>query len=164
MRSLTTSLIAAKNVADGRTAWGHLVDISLPTSTARFTSFVETIAYAGNTYEPIPMQVSEEEQVADGTLPQMAVTVANFAGKAYAFATEHDLTGRNVTIRVINTESSSGDETKVTLQIKGAVFGDDFGTFELGFPYSLEADGPRRTYSRREFPGIPFQHTNYFIV
>jgi hypothetical protein len=164
VRSLTSSLIAAKNVADGRTAWGHLIDIFLPNSVARFTSFVETMTYAGNVYMPVPLKVSDEEQASDGSLPQMGVTVANLGGLAYKFATEQDLTGRNVTIRVINTESSSGDETKITLQVKGALFADDYGTFELGFPFSLEAEGPTRTYSRRAFPGLPFQHTNYFII
>jgi hypothetical protein len=164
MRTFTTSFIAQKNAGEGRTAWCQLVDISLPNSTARFTSFPETITYAGNVYMPVPMRIGEEEQATDGSLPQLSVIVANVAGLAYKFANENDMSGRRVTLRLVNTAVSTGDDSRAVLYVRGCTFTDEVGSFELGLPFDFEAEGPRRTYNRRDFPGIPFSHRAYGLV
>jgi phage-related protein len=164
LRTFTTSFIAQKNSLDGRLCWLHLIDLSLVSSTARFTSHPETISYAGNTYAPLPLVLSAEEQASDGSLPRQIFTTANFGGLAYQFANDVDLTGKSVTLRLINTESGSGDEVKMVYVVQSAIFGDEFAQFQLGYSFDFDAEGPRRTYNRRDFPGIPFNHKAYAII
>ena len=165
MRTFTTEFVQAKNEQDGRRAWLHLLDLSLPTgAVARFTSHPETITYAGNIYAPIPMVLSEETQDSDGTLPRQTVTTANFADLAYDFVRNYDLSGQNVTLRFINTDSASGDEVKVIYVVQSAIFQREAAQFQLGYPFDMDADGPRRTYNRRDFPGIPFNHRAYALI
>ena len=109
------------------------------------------------------MRISEEESTVDGSLPQMSVTVANFENMAYRFAMDSDLTGRSVTIRLASTLSNSGDESKTTMKIRGCVFTEETGSFELGYPFDMDSDGPRRTYNRRDYPGIPINQRAFGI-
>ena len=97
-------------------------------------------------------------------MPTVQVTVSNYAGIAYRFLKENDLTLQQVTIRTIHTTSSSGDESKSRFWIRGVTFAQDVAAFELGFPFSLESEGPRRIYNRRDFPGIPFNLRAYSFI
>jgi hypothetical protein len=150
--------VALKNRVEGRNVWANLVEVSVnANSTAYFTSHPDTLTYIGNTYRPIPCVISEEEMDAQGTLPKMTIDVSNFGGEAYRFAKDNDLTGRSVTLRTIHTtESGSGDEAKIKMSILSAMFANEVARFDLFLPITLEAEGPVRTYNRRDFPGLPY--------
>ncbi len=164
MQQFSSNFIAIKNAQETLGQWVQLVEVSIPSSTVCLTSFTDTITYAGKTYSPVPLTVGNERQSTDGQLPQTSISVSNFGGFAYRFVSQNDLTQREVTLRLINTLSSSGDESKARLWIRGATFTADVATFELGLPLDFESQGPRRTYNRRDFPGIPLNLRAYSFV
>lgn len=134
-------------------------------STAFFTSHPETISWNNQLYAPVPIQISEEEQTTDMSLPQLFVDVSNFGGKAFRFAKDNDLALNDVTIRMVNlTLTQSGADARIKLQILGSAFTDEVGRFTLGFGFSLDVEGPNRTYNRRDFPSIPFEFSKYVII
>ena len=110
------------------------------------------------------MVVNVPEQTATGELPQMTVDVSNFKGQALRFAKDNDLALNNVTVRLINTTlTTSGQEDLVRLQILAAVFQNESARFILGYNFNYDAEGPRLTYNRRDFPAIPFNPSKFFI-
>lgn len=165
MRTLTTSYIALKNQLEGETVWAHLLDIEVnPSTTARFTSHPETLTFNGQTYMPVPFTVGVEEQTLGSELPQMMVNVSNFQGMALRFAKDNDLSLRNVTVRLVNTTlTASGNDARTRLQILGSVFTNETATFLLGHNFNFDAEGPGRTYNRRDFPSIPFDQKRFAI-
>ncbi len=142
----------------------QLVEISLVSSTMLITSHPETVSYAGKVYAPFPLNIADEQISGDGQVPTLPVQVSNYAGLAYKFVKENDLTLHEVVIRRIHTLSSSGDEAKVRLWIRGVTFANEVAAFELGFKFSLEEEGPRRQYDRRSFPGIPLNLRAYSFI
>ena len=111
------------------------------------------------------MMIGEEEQTADGQLPRMNVDVWNFQGQAFRFAKDNDLSLNDVTIRQVNVSlTTSGAEASIRLQILGSAFAQDVGRFTLGSAINYDAEGPRRTFNRRDFPGIPYNFRQYGIV
>ncbi len=164
MQAFSSQMVALKNAQETAGQWVQLVEVSIPSSTVCLTSFTDTITYAGRTYSPVPLAIGNERVSADGQLPQTNVSISNFGGFAYQFVSQTDLTQREVTLRLINTLSSSGDEAKARLWIRGATFAVDVATFELGLPLDFESQGPRRTYNRRDFKGIPINLRAYSFV
>ena len=166
MRSFTTEFIQLKNRQEtGRQgAWAQLLEVSIPNSTVYITSHPETLSYAGNTYRPVPLAITDESQTAEGQLPSMVVNVWNYGGEVYRVAKDNDLSLRDVTIRLINTLSSSGDEAKIKMQIRGISFSDEVASFELGWAFDLDAEGPTRTWNRRDHPGIPFNFRSFGVI
>src|SRR5215468_8466574 len=123
----------------------HVLDITMPSTTPlRVTSYPDTVSYAGNLYAPFPLVVNEERVSGDNQLPTLSVAVSNYAGIAYRFLKENDLTHQQVTVRLISTLSNSGDETKARFWIRGVTFAQEIENFDLGFSFNLEAEGPRR--------------------
>ena len=134
-------------------------------STAYFCTSPETITWNSRTYAPVPMQISEEEQATDMSLPQLFVDVSNFGGQAFRFAKDNDLALNDVWIRMVNlTLTQSGADARIKLQILGSAFTDEVGRFTLGFGFNFDVDGPRRSYNRRDFPSIPFEFSKYVII
>jgi len=87
------------------------------------------------------------------------------AQAAFKFAKDHDLSLNDVTIRVVNLSlTPSGAEDSIKLQILGSAFTDEVGRFTLGHDFNYDAEGPRRTYNRRDFPSIPFNFRQYGLV
>jgi hypothetical protein len=114
---------------------------------------------------PVGMRISAEEQSGDGSLPRMQIDVANPVGSVFKFARENNLVLRDVTIRLINTSlTSSGDDTRVKMQILGSAFVEEQATFTLGFKFNFDAEGPLRVYNRRDHPMIPVNFRNYAIL
>ena len=151
---------------EGTRAWAHLVELTVnANTTAYFTSHPETLTHNGNTYMPVPMMIGEYEQSAGGELSQLSVDVANYQGMAFRFAKDNDLTLNNATIRFVNVSlTNSGAEEVVTLQILGSVFTDEIGRFMLGYNFNYDAQGPRRTWNRNQFPSIPYNMRHFAII
>jgi hypothetical protein len=145
--------------------WADLIDLVVnPNTTAYFTTHPETFLYNNQTYIPIPMIIGTTEQMAAGELPNMNITVSNFKGLALRFAKDNDLALNDVTIRLVNTSlTTSGQEDLIRLQILGAVFADEGASFLLGYNFNYDAEGPRLTFNRRDFPSIPFNASKFFI-
>lgn len=111
------------------------------------------------------MAIGPVEQQATGQLPTMSIDVWNFQGQAFQFAKDNDLSLNDVVIRVVNLSlTTSGAEDSIRLQILGSAFTDEVGRFTLGHDFSYDAEGPRRIFSRRDFPGIPFNFRAYGII
>lgn len=155
-----------KNALSGERAWAHLVEIEVnANTTAFFTSHPETVTHNGRTYAPVPMAIGPVEQQATGQLPTMNIDVWNFRGQAFQFAKDNDLSLNDAVIRVVNLSlTTSGAEDSIRLQILGSAFADEVGRFTLGHDFNYDAEGPRRTYNRRDFPGIPFNFRAYGII
>lgn len=135
-----------------------------PSTTARFTSHPETITFNGFVYQPVPLAVGVEDQTTDGQLPQMTVDVSNFGGMALKFARDNDLALNDVTIRRINISlTGSGQADLIKLQILSAIFADEAARFNLGFNFNYDAEGPRLTYNRRDYPSIPFRADKFLV-
>jgi len=166
MRTLTSSYIALKNQLEGETVWAHLLDIEVnPSTTARFTSHPETLTFNGQTYMPVPFTIGVEEQTLGNELPQLMVNVSNFQGMALRFAKDNDLSLRNVTVRLVNTTlTASGDDARTRLQILGSIFANEVATFMLGHNFNFDAEGPIRSFNRRDFPSIPFEQRRFSIL
>lgn len=166
MRTFTTSYVALKNQLEGPGTWVQLVELVVnPNTTARFCSAADTVTWNGNTYLPTPMIISAEEQQAVNEIPRMTVDVANIKGNAYKFMKDNDLSRARTTIRLINTTlTQSGADARVVLRVMGAAFGSEVGRFVLAHGVNFEAQGPVRTYNRRDFPGIPYNVRNFFLV
>ena len=134
-------------------------------TTGYFTTSPETLTHNGQTYIPVLMAIGEEEQTIDGQLPRLSVDVWNYRGIIFQFAKDNDLVLNDVTIRLVHTtltESGAGDS--VRLQVLGSAFADEVGRFTLGFGFSLDVEGPRRTWNRRDHPSIPFEFVKYVII
>ena len=145
----------------------HLVEIEInASSTAFFTSHPDTLTWNNQVYAPVPMRIGEEEIASDMSLPRLYVDVSNYAGQAYQFAKDNDLSLNDVTIRLVNLSlTSSGEDVRVKLQIIGSAFSNDAGRFSLGFGFSFDVDGPRRTFNTRDFPSMPTgDFARYVIV
>ena len=147
------------------TTWCHCVDLTINVNTtAHFTNLPDTFTYAGVTYAPVPFLVGAVDQTADGQLPSLSVDVSNFQGMALRFAKDNDLSLNDVTVRLVNpTLTVSGADDFVRMQILSAVFADEAARFNLGFNFNYDADGPRRTYNRRDFPNMPFNASKFFV-
>jgi len=129
------------------------------------TTHPETLTWNGNTYIVVPMRISAEEQNADGSLPRMQIDVANPQGSVFKFARDNNLVLRDVTVRLINTSlTTSGNDTRVKMQILGSAFADESASFTLGFNFNFDAEGPLRIYNRRDHPMIPINFRNYAIL
>lgn len=166
MRQLSSSYIREKNRLEGGTPWAHVVELSLNVNTTVFvTSHPETLTWNSNIYIPVPLRISAEEQSSDGSLPRVQIDVANPAGSVFKYARDNDLVLRDVTIRLINTQlTSSGDDTRCKMQILGTAFVDETASFTLGFNFNFDAEGPLRTYNRRDHPSIPINFRNYAVL
>lgn len=166
MRAFSTAFIAEKNKLEGAGAWVHLVEITLnANTTAYFVSHAETATWNSQIYLPCPMQISAEEQSADGSLPQMTIDVSNPAGAIYRAAKENDLSLKSVTIRMVNLNlTNSGDDARTKMKILGSAFSDEVARFTLGFAFNFDAEGPKRIYNRRDHPCIPINFRNYAVV
>lgn len=166
MRQLSSNYIREKNRLEGGNPWAHLVEVSLNVNTTAYlTSHPETLTWNSNIYMPVPMQISAEEQAADGSLPRMQIDVANPLGSVYKFARENNLILRDTTIRLVNTLlTSSGDDTRVKMQILGAAFVEEVASFTLGFKFTFDAEGPLRVYNRRDHPSMPINFRHYAIL
>lgn len=166
MRQLSSQYIAEKNKLEGGTPWAHLVELSINVNTTAYlTSHAETLTWNNNIYMPIGMQISAEEQSADGSLPRMQIDVANPVGSVYKIARDNNLVLRDVTIRLINTMlTSSGDDTRVKMQILGSAFAEEIAVFTLGFKFNFDAEGPLRVYNRRDHPSMPINFRHYAIL
>lgn len=165
MRELTSQYIEAKNAQEGRT-WFHLVELVVnANTTAYFNSSPETVTWNAKTYAPVPMRFSPEEQTADGQLPGLAVDAANVGGQAFRFAKDNDLSFNDVTVRLVESSlTTSGNDIRITLQILGATFISDAARFSLGAGFNYDAEGPLRTWNRRDFPSIPLNFRNYAVL
>lgn len=166
MRQFVSSFTALKNQLEGTRAWAHLVELQVnANTTAYFTTSPETLTHNGNTYMPVPMMIGEYEQSAGNELPQLTIDVFNYRGMAFQFAKDNDLTLNNVTVRLVNVSlTNSGAEDFVTLQILGSVFAGEVGRFMLGYNFNYDAQGPRRTWNRNQFPSIPYGMRHFAIV
>ena len=166
MKTFVSSFVKAKNQLEGTDAWAHLVEIVVnANTTARFTSHAETVTWNSNVYQPVPLSIGEEEQVAGNQLPSLQVSVANFQGMAYRFAKDNDLALQDVTIRLVNTTlTASGADDSIRMQILGSVFAGEVAVFHLGFNHNYDSQGPRRTYNRTSFPTIPFNLRQWAII
>ena len=112
----------------------------------------------------MPFLVGQSEQTADGQLPSLSVDVSNFQGMALRFAKDNDLSLNDVTIRLVNPVlTSSGQEDFVKMQIQSVVFTEEIARFNLGFNFSWDAEGPRRSYNRKEFPNIPYNASKFLV-
>jgi len=144
----------------------HLVEIEInASSTAFFTSHPDTLTWNNQVYAPVPMRIGEEEIASDMSLPRLYVDVSNYAGQAYQFAKDNDLSLNDVTIRLVNLSlTSSGEDARVKLQIIGSAFSNDAGRFSLGFGFSFDVDGPRRTFNTRDFPSMPTGNFGHYMI
>ena len=123
------------------------------------------MTHNGRTYAPVPMMIGPVEQQTTGQLPIMTVDVWNFQGQAFRFAKDNDLSLNDVTIRVVNLSlTTSGAEDSIKLQILGSAFADENARFALGHDFNYDAEGPRRTYNRRDFPSIPFNFRQFALL
>lgn len=159
-------MVNLKNQLEGTRAWAHLVELEVnANTTAYFTSHPETLTWNSQVYMPVPLSVGEIEQETSGRMPQVFVDVSNFAGLAFRFAKDNDLSLNDVTIRLVNVSlTASGDMVSDTFQILSAAFNNEVGRFTLGFAHSYDAMGPRRTWNRRDHPSIPFNMRSFGIV
>ena len=165
MRTFSTSFLALKNRLEGAGAWAHLVEISYSAnSIAYLTSHPETLSYAGRIYIPVPLRLEEEQLTADGTLPRLRAHVGNYGGVIYSFLKNFDLTRQPVTVRTIHTLSSSGDEAMIALSIFAVTATNEVAQFDLGLAITMDAEGPRRTYNRRDYPGMPLNFRQFVVV
>ena len=166
MRQFSSAFTEAKNQIEGRRVYAQLVEIEVnANSTAYFTSHPDTLTWNAKVYRPIPMRISADEQVADGTLPRMTIDVSNLGGEAFRFAKDNELVLNDVWIRFVNTElTTSGNDRRIKLQVLGAGFAEEIGQFTLGPSTSYDAEGPLRVYNRRDHPGIPSNFRNYFVI
>lgn len=111
------------------------------------------------------MVIGAVEQQATGQLPSMTVDVWNFQGMAFQFAKDNDLSLNDVVVRLVNLSlTTSGAEDSIRLQILGSAFTDEVGRFTLGHDFNYDAEGPRRTYNRRDFRSIPFNFRQFAIL
>ncbi len=111
------------------------------------------------------MTIGAEEQNSTGSLPKLVIGVSNFAGQAFRFAKENDLSTNEVTVRLVNTQLlQAGEDARVRMRILGFTFADDQARFDLGLPFDFNSEGPTRTYNRRDFPSIPFRFENYALI
>jgi len=163
MITFSTSFLALKNSLEGAGVWAHLLELEVnANTTAYFTSHVETITWNNRVYAPVPFQIGVEEQVADGSLPQVIVALSNFGGQVYRFSKDNDLGLNDVTIRFVNTTlAGSGDDRRARLQILGAAFHGEFAQFTLGLAVTFDSEGPKRTWNRRDHPSIPFNFRQF---
>jgi len=147
-------------------AWAHLVEIVInPSTTAFFTTFPETLTFSGNIWAPVPMTIGAEEQNSTGSLPKLIINVSNFAGQAFRFAKENDLSTNEVIVRLVNTQLlEPGEDARVRMRILGFTFAQEAARFDLGLPFDFNSEGPNRTYNRRDFPSIPFKFDNYALI
>lgn len=112
----------------------------------------------------MPFLVGVIEQTADGQLPQLSIDVSNFQGLALKFAKDNDLSLNDVTVRLVNpTLTVSGADDFVRMQIQTAVFAEEVARFNLGFNFSWDAEGPRKSYNRKEFPNIPYNASKFLV-
>src|SRR3990167_3636950 len=118
----------------------HLVEIEInASSTAFFTSHPDTLTWNNQFYAPVPMRIGEEEIASDMSLPRLYVDVSNYAGQAYQFAKDNDLSLNDVTIRLVNLSlTSSGEDARVKLQIIGSAFNNDAGRFSRSEEHTSE--------------------------
>jgi hypothetical protein len=134
-------------------------------SIAYMTTNPETLTWNSRIYAPIPATISVEEQGAQGELPQIFIDVANYGGRAFSFANDNDITLNDVTIRQVSpTLTSSGADARVTMQVLGAAFSKDMSRFNLGWAFNYDAEGPKRTWNRRDHPSIPFAFGQYAFI
>lgn len=166
MRQLSSAYITEKNRLEGKNAWAHLVEVTLNVNTTAYmTTHAETLVWNSRTYAPVPMRIGAEEQSSDGSLPSIRIDVANPGGSAFKFAKENNLVLKDVTIRLINVVlTSSGDDTRCTMQILGSAFVDEAAAFTLGFRFNFDAEGPLRVYNRRDHPMLPANFRNYAVL
>src|SRR3990167_5177019 len=166
MQTFTSSYLALKNSLDAKGIWAHLVELVVnANTTARFCSAPDTITWNGNTYLPAPMIIGVEEQTATNEIPRLTIDVANIKGSVYKFVKDNDLSKAQTTIRLVNTTlTQSGADARIVLKVIGSAFGSEVGRFLLGHGVSFEAQGPIRTYNRRDFPGIPYNVRNFFLI
>lgn len=114
---------------------------------------------------PIPMVIGEYEHASQGELPQVTIDVANYQGMAFRFAKDNDLTLNDVTIRFVNVSlTNSGAEDFLKMQVLGSIFTGEIGRFTLGYNFNYDAEGPRRTWNRNQFPSIPFNMRQFAII
>lgn len=165
MITFTSSFIALKNAAEGIT-WYHLVELIVnPSTTAFLTTFVETVTWNGQTYRPVGMDISADQSGAEGELPSIYIDVSNRDSQAFRFVRDNDVTLNKVTIRQVNaTLTDSGSDKRLIMAVLGCSFSKDAGRFNLGFAFNFDAEGPKRTWNRRDFPSIPFSFANYAII
>ncbi len=166
MRSFTTDFIAEKNKLEGARPWAQLVEITInPSTKAFFTSHPETLTFSGNTWAVLPMQIGAEEQLGDRSLPKLSIGVSNFAGQAFRFAKENDLSTNQVVVYVVNTGLlDAGGAATIKMRILGFAFAKESARFDLGLPFDFNSEGPPQVYNRRDHPSIPFSFINYAVI
>jgi len=128
-----------------------------PMTTLRFADTQHGITFAGDDYQPLPMQWQGQEQSSEQKLPSVRVTVPNANGVVGAYLETVDLSGNDCTLQILHLDLLD-DVTavdQVALQVMACDWNETAATLTLGINLALSEQLPRHVVTRAQFPGVP---------
>jgi hypothetical protein len=166
MREFTDAFITEKNKLETYGAWGVLLELEVnANSTAYFTTYADTFTWNSRVYRPVVLKIGTEQVASDGSLPNLNVDCANIGGEAFRFAKDNDLSLNDVVLRLVSTtQTTSGSDARIKLQVTGMAFNDEVAHFNLSLPINTEVFGPKRVFDRSTFKSIPYGFKNYALI
>ena len=128
-----------------------------PMTTLRFADTQHGITFAGDDYQPLPMQWQGQEQSSEQKLPSVRVTVPNANGVVGAYLETVDLSGNDCTLQILHLDllDDVSAVDQVVLQCMSVDWNEMAATLTLGINLALSEQLPRHVVTRAQFPGVP---------
>ncbi len=164
MRNVATDFIAEKNKQANKPIFLYIIfDIDNQGTNKYFCAYDTNIVFDGQVYEKFPISHEPITENTQGQIDHVNVTVSNISRLIRYYLGQYDgLRDKKVVIRQVFANLLDNADAKIddTFFVKQVTCNQQDVTLTLSSKLDiLSVNLPGRTYTRTEFPGIPYQRT-----
>ena len=161
MKTLPASIILEKNKLATGSAWIILIDINIGGGTIlNYTTNNEIVTFGGLPYTPIPIEISATKENSRGEFPTITLSISNVTKVLLTYLeTYNGLTGKEITIRVVNSAYLSADytELEVIFIVLSTSVSSMWVSFQLGMPSPI-----RKRFPLERFMAVQCNWSDHF--
>ena len=172
-RALDPDLIQAKNQLELPENWYYYLELEYADGQyLRFTNRPPlnpgetSVEFAGKQWDCTALDIGVLREGREGLQPSFTVRIPNVNRLIGTYVDQYDVAGRPVTVyRVLDSLRDQPDKALVDhYYVKSTETTEAYVTLTLGGVNVLEIEIPLRTFTRAEFPGIPFRERRGIVL
>jgi len=172
-RELDSQVIQAKNQLELQDNWYYYLEIEYDDGQyLRFTNRPPvnpgetSVAFDGKDWDCIAMEIGDLEMSREGLQPSISIRIGNANRVVGTYVDQYNMAGRTATLyRVLDSLRNQPDTAlSETYLINTIDVSAQEVAIQLGGINVLELEIPTRTFTRSEFPGIPYGYRRGIIL